>query len=199
MHHWVQLPMAQVKLLKEQSVLVNGSGYQYMNNDGDEMAEFHVDALPNSIYNEKVCDAQFGRCLGIWRDPSNNPIFSFGQDECIFKQYPFTGITWVGQNGEMPIVPKDKGYGIMISAFQSREFGFGFPMNCGQLKFVNDQRASNRAMHTCHKSTTAINGNAVKPLLTKSPFVTEFEYGANSQGYWTFITCQCNLKIVLMS
>ena len=49
----------------------------------------------------------------------------FGHDECIFKQYIFTSKNWITNEGITPLVPKDKGQGVMISAFQSRELGFG--------------------------------------------------------------------------
>jgi hypothetical protein len=32
---------------------------------------------------------------------------------------------WNGSNGEAPLGPKGDGRGVMLSAFQSREFGFG--------------------------------------------------------------------------
>ena len=40
--------------------------------------------------------------------------------------------------GKYQIVPKDEGYGIMISAFQSREFGFGYPITVPDLQTINE-------------------------------------------------------------
>ncbi len=36
--------------------------------------------------------------------------------------------------------PKDDGLGVMISGFQSREFGFGLVVSDEQLKEVNEKR-----------------------------------------------------------
>ncbi len=59
------------------------------------------------------------------QNPPRRPLFIFGHDECIFKQYSMTNKSWKGPNGETAPVPNDDGAGLMISAFQSREFGFG--------------------------------------------------------------------------
>jgi len=56
------------------------------------------------------------------------PVIIFGQDESTFNQYAFGNKLWVGSNGERAFLPKHNGMGLMISAFQSREFGFGFEM-----------------------------------------------------------------------
>ena len=61
----------------------------------------------------------------------------FGHDESIFKQFTFSLKSWIGLNGESVIMPKDDGMGIMISAFQSQEFGFGLKnLSEEQLKTV---------------------------------------------------------------
>ena len=51
-------------------------------------------------------------------------MISFGQDECIFKPFLVNKKAW-NRNGKFCIQSKDDGVGIMVSAFQSREFGFG--------------------------------------------------------------------------
>ncbi len=43
-------------------------------------------------------------------------------------------------NGETAIVPKDDGTDILLSAFQSREFGFGLEMSKQDLELVNEYR-----------------------------------------------------------
>jgi hypothetical protein len=64
----------------------------------------------------------------------------FGHDECIFKQYTLTNKHWKAPNGATVLIPKDDGQGVMISAFQSREFGFGFDLNQQQLALINSYR-----------------------------------------------------------
>jgi hypothetical protein len=62
----------------------------------------------------------------------------FGQDECIVKQHLFPQKSWNGQNGaETALIPKGDGLGVMISAFVSREFGFGFELTTEQFQEVN--------------------------------------------------------------
>ena len=63
--------------------------------------------------------------------------YQFGHNECIFCQYVFTSLCWYGPKGEKEVIPKDEGYGIMISAFQSQEFGFGMYLSEDELKRVN--------------------------------------------------------------
>jgi hypothetical protein len=50
----------------------------------------------------------------------------FGHGEYIFKQYLLTQKAWMLPMGETQLVPKEEGQGVMISAFQSIEFGFDF-------------------------------------------------------------------------
>jgi hypothetical protein len=64
----------------------------------------------------------------------------FGQDECIVKQYLFTQKSWNGPNREQALIPKDDGLGVMMSAFVSREFGFGMELTTEQLQRVNTKR-----------------------------------------------------------
>jgi hypothetical protein len=47
--------------------------------------------------------------------PNNEPLICFGQDECIFKQYLFTGKAWTMPDGQKPIIPKDEGLGVIFS------------------------------------------------------------------------------------
>ena len=48
--------------------------------------------------------------------------------------------SWFGPDGELALVPKDEGQGIMISALQSREFGFGICLTEEEQKKINDKR-----------------------------------------------------------
>ena len=49
-----------------------------------------------------------------------------------------TKSAWVAPDGQRVLVPKDDGQGLMISAFQSREFGFGLEISEEDLKKVNE-------------------------------------------------------------
>ena len=82
-------------------------------------------------------------------------------------------------------MPKDEGLGVMISAFASREFGFGLNLSQEQLQRINQARRGTKYSDEAAAKETR-GGNANKQPLTKSPFVVEFEYGANNQGYWRY-------------
>ena len=79
------------------------------------------------------------------------------------------------------MMPKDEGLGVMLSAFVSRKFGFGFYISLDDLEKVNKKREG--AHYSDKDAAKKIRGNTMKAPLTESPFVVEFEYGANNQGY----------------
>jgi hypothetical protein len=49
-----------------------------------------------------------------------------------------TNKSWVAPDVERVLVLKEDGQGLMISAFQSREFGFGLEISDEDLKRVNE-------------------------------------------------------------
>jgi hypothetical protein len=81
----------------------------------------------------------FGGNLSVRFPAGCKPLVSFGHDESIYKQFLITKKTWIGPDGERNIVPKDTGLGVMVSTFQSREFGFGVVVSEEQLKEVNEK------------------------------------------------------------
>ena len=94
-------------------------------------------------------------------------LIIWGHDEAIIKQFTLTKKNWTGPNGETAIVPKDEGAGIMISAFQSREFGFGLHMSEQELALVNEYRRDKK--YQDEEAAKAKRGDAKKKPLTKSP------------------------------
>ncbi len=72
----------------------------------------------------------------------------------------------------------------MLSGLMSREFGWGFPMSPEQLQMVNQKRLNENYLDA--QSAIEKRGNAAKPPLTSSPFVLEFEYRINAQGYRSY-------------
>ena len=164
--------------------VTSGSGYHYTDElTGEPMVEYHVDTC-REFMERKNNDSEFGGNLSVRRDQTKRPLIVFGQDECIVKQYQFTQKSWNGPNGETALIPKDDGLGVMISAFVSCEFGFGFELTTGQLQEVNMKRMGEK-----YKDETAAkkkHGTALKQPLTTSPFYLEFEYGASFEGYWTY-------------
>ena len=94
-------------------------GHAYLLNDNVNMIEF----------NEVYFLAQHPQFDGIStmsvHSTSNRPLKIVGQDECVFMQYLLGGKSWVASNGEHALLPKSEGDGKMVSAFQSRQLGFG--------------------------------------------------------------------------
>ena len=198
MHRWYQLPLNEVNTLISEGLLVPGKGYNYETINGEKMVEFHVDDIPeinvidnkteNKLRTKIEEECLYGGNLSVRKEPEEKPLLAFGHDECIFWQFIFTGLAWVGVKGELPIIPKDEGFGIMVSAFQSREFGFGFALTLDNLKAVNEFRTLHRPNYTETESAIKILGNAKKKDLSESPFVKYFEYGygQGKEGYWTY-------------
>jgi hypothetical protein len=116
--------------------------------------------------------------------PNTIPLICFGQDECICKQFIFTSKAWMAPDGQKPVIPKDEGIGVMISAFILRKFGFGMLLLDEDLKKVNKYR--------CHKhysdrlAAVEKRGTSMKQPLHGSPVLSEFDYGVTAQGYWTY-------------
>jgi hypothetical protein len=83
------------------------------------------------------------------------------------------------------MIPKDEGLGVMISAFVSREMGFGYNISEEDLVKVNERRQGKH--YSDEEAAKKIKGNSLMKMpLTGSPFVVKFEYGANNQGYWDY-------------
>jgi hypothetical protein len=139
MFRWVQITLEQTKELEEQGEIVKGSGYHYIGPlTNANMVEFHVDMSEALL---KLGDVgEFGGTLQVRCPAGCKPLIVFGHDESISKQFLMLKKAWTGPNGESNIVPKDDGLGVMISAFQSRKFGFGMPLTPDQLKEVNIMR-----------------------------------------------------------
>jgi len=118
--------------------LIPGRGFHYNAEDGTEMVKLHVDEIPNNQLLTRInADCKFGGNLSFKKKQDEKLLFSFGLDECIFCQFIFNGYAWKGPKDQQAIIPKDKGYGIMISAFQSREFGFGMRLTSDKLEAIN--------------------------------------------------------------
>jgi hypothetical protein len=95
---------------------------------------------------------KFGGNLSVFKQPNSKALalIRFGQDELILKQYAFTTKAWTAP-------PKDKGAGVMISAFVLREYGFGMDISPDDLARINEGR--NGKKYSDEMAATAVNGN----------------------------------------
>ena len=116
-------------------------GYKYESN-GINMWEFHVD---DHVSFQTACTNQpFWGFLSVCKPVDKKKAMIFGQDEVIMKQYLLHMFAWTLPDGSQPLVPKDNGMGVMISAFTSRELGFGFQMSPEMLELINATRKGKR-------------------------------------------------------
>ena len=83
----------------------------------------------------------------------------------------------------------------MISAFQGRDFGFGFKMFESKKQQINEFRKDS---HYYDKNSAQLVYNTTsKPPLTVDPFVQFFEYGNKKEGYWSYEHMMCQLEDVI--
>ena len=127
--------------------------------------------------------------MSVRCDPNQKQLIILGQDESCFKQNSFSKRCWVGPGGEMKLLPKTDGYTtIMVSAFVSREFGFGLELTDDELQKVNKRRRSREwGTYLSKKEDIAVNGSDKKRLLKDSlTLVRFFDVGINEEGYWNY-------------
>ncbi len=126
---WVQMP----KNTALQHAELKGCGFSYEGPDSMEMCEFHVDDLPDELI------STFPLKMSVRAPPNSLPLIIIGQDECVFSQFLMSSKIWVGPNKEAPLLPESDGEGYMLSAMQSRDFGFGLTISGEKLALINEQ------------------------------------------------------------
>lgn len=157
-------------------------------NDGDiPMVEVHID---NMYRYSDLDDTHLIPPLGILGGSTSvrlplgtKPRITFGQDEAIFRSSQLNESCWT-VDGESTLRTKGLGIGIMVSAFVSREYGFGMDISEAQLVDVNESR-KNKA-YTDAEAAIYLFGSSDKKALTESPFVRYLNYGSGKDGYWTY-------------
>ena len=114
------------------------------------------------------------------------PVICLSQDEAILKQYIFTNKLWTYKS-KCRIVPKDKGYWIMISASQSREFGFVYPLTVQYIQTINEYCALHPKYVDMDASTTILGHTHKEPTtMGRNPLCQYSGYGARDEVYWTY-------------
>ena len=138
-----------------------------------------------------------GGNFSVRRDANQPMVMMFGQDEAIFKMYLFNPKMWKGPNGQRPLLPKDEGLGIMLSAFVCREYGLIHEITDDLLQRVNATRAGKK--YYDEEAAKEVYGDATKPEIKSDnlPFLTYFEYGENKEGYWNYNRMVCQLEDVI--
>jgi hypothetical protein len=126
----------------------------------------------------------YGGCLSVRRDVTLKPLIVWGQDECAFQQHRYSPKQWVATDGTRAILPKSDGYLLMVSAFQCREFGFGYPLTDEELERVNAKRLGEK--YVDEEAAIDLTGRPFKDRLTSTPFLRLFDPGQNFDGYWSY-------------
>ncbi len=192
MRRWVQVTECEVDYWVEKKFIHpkhKEAGYQYVGEDGTTiMYEFHVDTC-EYIYDTFAGPSgqfKYGGFPSVRReDKTRNPLMVWGQDESIFHQYMIKEKHWVhGPSGKRPILPKSQGATLMVSAFVSREFGFGKEISESDLLIINEARRGQK--YKDGSAAIEILKSDIKPPLTESPFVQYLDVGENREGYWNY-------------
>ena len=191
-HRWIQVTKETVERWKLDNRIPNDSsstahqqGYTYQNAAGEEMVEFHVDTYDflHSVADE-IGFGLFGGNLSVRKPQHQKPLMIFGQDESVFNQFLLKPKQWVAPLGQRALLPKTEGISLMLSAFQSRETGFGVKVSRLQLDKINETRRGQNYVDL--DAALAVHGQVAKKDLQEAKFVVSFKLGANNEGYWTY-------------
>ena len=181
-------------------------GLTYQDENGEEMIELHMDTIVDKAFsdihfllqNAVDDDGIYGFNQSVFRpDKTKKVLISIGQDECIFKQFLMLKKAWMSKSGRFRVRPKDDGSGMMISAFQSREFSFGFPLFNKYKNKINEFRRGKK--YVDKRAANAVFGTDEKKELDEDPFIRYFVYGNadGKEGYWSYDHMILQLEDVL--
>jgi len=154
--------------------------------------EVHEDRL--WYFKDPLIQEEFNgkpRQQSIRAEPDQKRLIIIGQDECIFHQYLVNQRAWIGPLGEQSIDPKTIGEGLMISAFKSRDFGFGHkPFSEEEVIKINKYRRNKT--YVDRDAAILILGSDKKddfPLRAGNPntpfFLRYLLIGKSNEGYWS--------------
>ena len=176
-NRWVQVSLSRALSIKSIDIEM---GHRYFDIIQDEEhIEFHID------YWSRFGEAGITATKSLRVASRARPLMIVGQDESVFAQYLLGSKTWVGNKGQRPLLPKSEGDGYMLSAFVSRDFGFGRQLTDMELESINNaRRTKNGGTYTDQHAAMEILGTIVKADLTESPFVKYLFIGVNNEGYW---------------
>ena len=188
--------VSQRELETTHAILNREFGYRFIDEDGEAQVEFHVDYFLAS-HQSKENDLLEGKnpSMSVRAPPGSIPIEVFGQDESVFSQFMFPTKSWIGPNQERGLFPKSLGEGLMISAFVSRDSGFGMPVTPEQLDEINRSRLGTDYIDKA--AAIQINSTAGKPPLKETPFVRSLLIGATKGGYWNSFHMAIQLEDVV--
>ena len=170
-------------------------GYSYFDiRSNEERIEIHIDYWNRMMQQAKQGEEWHQDPTGIYnrqeKKPTTSirvsvrcqPIMIVGQNESVFAQYLLGSKTWVGLKGQRPLLPKSEGDGFMLSAFVSREFGFGRDLSDNELAKINHEKRIGKTYIDTEAALEVLK-TTQKPMLRESPFVRYLYIGANNDNY----------------
>ena len=162
--------------------------YQYFNDEGDLNFEFHIDYCRSKdvvVVAEAATIDNKVATMSVRAPAQLKPIEFFGQDECLFAvSLPSQKLDWTKQGARL--FPKSNSEGYMISAFVSRNSGFGLPVKEEQLARINAYRQGKQYIDKA--AALEMYKSVEKQPLTESPFVRSLLIGASigTVSTWPF-------------
>lgn len=185
-YRWVQLTKEQLdKLIERKELLAEEAAHVY-DCSGAQMFEFHVDCsdLLSQFVSNETKDR--GGNLSVRFPTGKKPVLISGQDECVVHQYARGRRQWHLPDGSKKLLPKSEGEGRMISAFNSRDYGFAVELTDELLQKINQKRRGTR--YICEEAAQDIHSSIMKGDLVKekNPTVVEFAVGNNNDGWWNY-------------
>ena len=204
---WIQLSVDEASTIKNLNITY---GYSYHNiRSNEDRIEIHVDywnrilqkeiqqeAGDNELTATSIHNLQMKKpTRSIRVSASARPLMIVGQDGSVFAQYLLGSKTWVGPKGQRPLLPKSEGNGYMLSAFISREFGFGRQLSDDELAKINEEQRIGKTYIDTQAALEVLK-TTQKPMLTESPFVRYLYIGANNKGYWNSFHMSVQMKDV---
>ena len=126
-YRWVQLTDENIEnIMKDYEDFPKNACYDYVDTTSNlQMHEYHIDTHPclnNYIATDNL---KYGGNLSVRKDDNEKPLMLIGQDESTYHQFTFSKKQWKGPQGHHMIQPKGEGEMLMVSGYQSREFGLG--------------------------------------------------------------------------
>ena len=113
----------------------------------------------------------------------SNPNMIFTK---VYHQHNSSSKKWVCPDKTRVLSPKHNGYGLMVSAFVSRDFGYGLPLSEHELQEINRVRATQTYRDSDAAEKVIGSARKIDRPLTSSPFSVTFEHGVNNEGYWSY-------------
>lgn len=133
---WIQINKKRNYWIAKQWYVPSGSGYQVTADKGCKTVGYHVDS--HEILQKKMNkDILFCECLNVCKYAYTKPLIFFGRNECMSKHYMVTNKNWCTVNDTTFWVPKSDNHSVMISVFQSWDFGIGMKLVGNEIKRVN--------------------------------------------------------------